>query len=191
MRFSTPLLLATVLGAPGALAGALRAHQRAAAAQATCNGHRELCHRRYSDVTLVGAHDSPFVGRTAADNQNVPVAEQLAMGVRFLEGQAHRVGGAIKMCHTSCDLRDAGPLRDLLAAVKTFLDANRGEVVTLLLTNDDGITSAAFGDVFRAVGLDRYAFAADPKLKLDGWPTLGRMIETGKRLVVFVGRWYC
>lgn len=154
----------------------------------TCNGRSELCSRRYSNITFVGAHNSPFHGDTLSDNQNIPLPEQLSLGVRFLQGQTHNDGifGTIRLCHSECLLRDAGTLAEgMLAPVKTFLDANPTEVVTLLLTNPDGFDGNAFGNVFREVGLESYAFVPSG----NEWPTLDEMIASGKRLVVFTGLW--
>jgi hypothetical protein len=154
-----------------------------------CNGHAELCSRRYSNLTLVGSHDSPFVGTGPADNQETDVAAQLAQGVRFLQAQTHLDSGTIKLCHTLCALEDAGPLEAYLAGIRAFLDANPREHVTLLLTNQDGLPGTAFDAVFRAAGIQGYAFAPGRDLALDQWPTLGQMIDSGKRLVVFMGAW--
>lgn len=152
-----------------------------------CNGHAELCDRQYSNLTYIGAHDSPFVGNGMADNQNVTIEEQLAMGVRFLQGQTHNNNGTIQMCHTSCSLRDAGPFEEMLVPIKAFLDTNPTEVITLLLTNPDAFTGSDFDAVFKGVGLDEYAFAPVRKLEVNQWPTLREMIDKGNRLVVFMG----
>lgn len=153
-----------------------------------CNGHRELCGRPYTDMTFIGAHDSPFVGDSIADNQNISIPAQLAMGVRFLQGQTHSSeNGTIELCHSDCAIRDAGPLRSMLAPVKTFLDANPTEVLTLLLTNHGGLPGTAFDRVFREVGLEPYALAMSGTSTLEQWPTLGEMVVSGKRLVVFMG----
>lgn len=159
----------------------------AASDVAVCNGHVELCDRKYSNLTFIGAHDSPFVGDDMADNQNITVQEQLAMGVRFLQGQTHDKKGTIEMCHTDCDMRDAGSLEEMLMPIKTFLDANPTEIITLLLTNSDAFNGSEFDAVFKKVGLDTYAFAPERKLKADQWPTLREMIDKGQRLVVFMG----
>ncbi|KAJ0104395.1 hypothetical protein J7T55_011180 [Diaporthe amygdali] len=173
MRLLPPVLLSL---------GLALAQQQAA----PCNGHSELCDRRYSNLTLVGSHDSAFVGTGVADNQETTVAAQLAQGVRFLQAQTHLDNNTIKLCHTLCVLEDAGPLATYLGDVKTFLDANPREVVTLLLTNQDGMTGAAFDAVFRGAGIQSYAFAPGRNLTLDQWPTLGQMIDNGQRLVVFM-----
>ncbi|KAK7712590.1 hypothetical protein SLS64_004974 [Diaporthe eres] len=171
MRFLAPLLLSLGL---------------ALAQQAPCNGHAELCARPYSNVTFVGSHDSAFVGTGVADNQETDVAAQLAQGVRFLQAQTHLDNNTIKLCHTLCALEDAGPLEAYLGGVRAFLDANPREVVTLLLTNQDGQPGAAFDAVFRASGIQGYGFAPGANLTLDQWPTLGQMIDNGQRLVVFM-----
>lgn len=176
MRFLPPFLLSL---------GLALAQQ----APAPCNGHAELCARRYSNITLVGSHDSAFVGTGVADNQETDVAAQLAQGVRFLQAQTHLDNNTIKLCHTLCALEDAGPLEAYLGGVKAFLDANPREVVTLLITNQDGLPGATFDAVFRAAGIQGYGFAPGTNLTLDQWPTLGQMIDNGQRLVVFMGVW--
>lgn len=157
----------------------------------SCNGRAELCDRKYSNITMVGAHDSPFVGFLLADNQHESVEGQLNQGLRYLQAQTHDKDGAIQMCHTSCVLRDAGTLQQFLGTVKTFLDGSPDEVVTLLLTNPDNIDVAQFGDAFREAGLDALAFAPAADLKLDDWPTLGAMVAAKQRLIVFMGEWRC
>lgn len=159
-----------------------------------CNGHDALCDRLYSNVTFVGSHDSAFVGELLADNQLISVADQLKYGVRFLQAQTHDFLGNIQMCHTSCLERNAGSLGDYLAPIKAFLDDsanNANEVVTLLLTNGDGISVSDFAAVFASVGLDNYVFTPSANsgttLAVDQWPTLQKMIDDGTRLVVWMG----
>lgn len=152
-----------------------------------CNGYAELCDRQYSNLTFVGAHDSPFVGDSMADNQNVTIEEQLALGVRFFQGQTHDNEGIIEMCHSDCFLRDAGPLEEMLMPIKAFLDTHPTDIITLLLTNPDSFSGSAFDAAFKGIGLDKYAFAPKGKLEAQQWPTLREMIDKGERLVVFMG----
>lgn len=100
---------------------------------AACNGQDAFCSRPYSNVTFVGSHNSAFVGLLPSQNQLVSVADQLGLGVRFLQAQTHDRDGTIEMCHTSCAELDAGSLTNYLEPIKTFMDANPNEVVTLLL----------------------------------------------------------
>lgn len=159
------------------------------AAAVVCNGHSELCDRKYSNITFIGSHDSAFVGTSVADNQETSVADQLAQGVRFLQAQTHNQTGVIELCHTLCALEDAGPLEAYLGTIKTFLDSNPDEVVTLLLTNQDGLSGTAFDAVFQSSGIKNYAFTPSGNLTMAQWPTMGQLIAMGQRLVVFMGLW--
>jgi hypothetical protein len=157
-----------------------------------CNGNPALCSRQYSNITHIGTHNSAFVGPLLQDNQYISVTEQLDMGVRMLQAQTHRwINDRIEMCHTTCYELDAGSLEDYLTPIKTWLDGNQNEVVTLLLTNPDSIPVAKWGAVFAAVGLDKYAYAPGTNLSMSQWPTLQSMIDSGKRLVVFMGESCC
>ena len=56
------------------------------AGSATCNGHAEFCDRRYSNITYVVAHNSPFhKAHNAASNQDFDVTIQLNDGIRGSE----------------------------------------------------------------------------------------------------------
>ncbi|KAI2627359.1 PLC-like phosphodiesterase [Hypomontagnella submonticulosa] len=171
MRYSTAFSALTL--AAGSLA-------------ADCNGHAELCSRQYSKVTFIGAHNSPFVGIGPSDNQFTSPTQQLDQGIRFLQAQTQDKDGQPEMCHTSCILEDAGSLQDYLAGIKTWVDGHANEVVTLLITNPDAIDITKFGDAFKATGLDAYVFTPESQLGFNDWPTLGDMISSGNRVVVFM-----
>ncbi|KAJ5824611.1 hypothetical protein N7447_006951 [Penicillium robsamsonii] len=156
----------------------------------TCNGRTDYCTRSYSNITFIGAHDSPFVGPLPQQNQNIDIKAQLDMGIRYLQAQTHHSiidKNIIELCHTSCLLEDAGPLKSFLTTIKDWLDANPNEVVTLLLTNGDSVSITEFGDTFSSSGISNYAYipSSNP-LPIADWPTLGNMISSGKRLVVFL-----
>lgn len=49
-----------------------------------CNGYTEYCQRQYSNITMVAAHNSPFVRKgNAAANQDFTVKYQLDDGIRM------------------------------------------------------------------------------------------------------------
>ena len=49
-----------------------------------CNGYTEFCARKYSNITMVAAHNSPFVKPgNAAANQVLQVTDQLDDGIRM------------------------------------------------------------------------------------------------------------
>ena len=94
------------------------------------------------------------------------------------------------MCHTNCFLEDAGRAKDYLIKIKNFLDKNPNEVVTLLLTNGDNLEMDWFDKPFRNSGIKDYAYIPPTSpgiLPINDWPTLGELISSRKRLVVFIG----
>lgn len=152
-----------------------------------CNGNTALCSRSYSNVTQVGAHDSAFVGILPTENQLLSVTDQLNAGIRLLEVQTHQLDGDLYLCHTSCLELNAGLLTDYLATVKTWMDANQNEVLTLILANGDFVDPSLFGTAMSSVGLDKYAYTLPSQLTMDEWPTLQELIDQGSRLVAFLG----
>ena len=207
---SFPLLLPVLVVLSSALSSASGRDMAATASAADgtkpCNGHAALCERGYSNATFVGSHNSAFVGALPVHNQFEPVTKQLEQGVRFLQAQTHRAadssggGGGeeqqegppeIRLCHTSCLILDAGPLDAYLGDVSRWLELHPRDIVTLLLTNGDGIGVGHFADAFRSAGLEKHVFVpAAARLELAEWPTLGEMLERGQRVVVFMGEFY-
>jgi hypothetical protein len=156
-----------------------------------CNGRPEFCDRSYGAITFIGAHNSYAHSENPlalARNQQVDVKEQLKRGVRLLQGQGHQKDGKVHLCHTSCDLLDAGPAEDYFKDVKGFLDANPREVLTIIMTNQDGLDmQSMWAPAFTAAGLDQLAFIPPSQpVAFDKWPTLGEMINSGKRVVIFM-----
>ena len=74
-----------------------------------------------------------------------------------------------------------------LGDVKTWLDGNQNQVLTLLLTNGDSADVSMFGDAMKSSGLDTYAFTPSSRLGISDWPTLQELIDAGTRLVMFLG----
>ncbi|KAI4198795.1 MAG: hypothetical protein LQ350_005036 [Teloschistes chrysophthalmus] len=161
--------------------------------QIGCNGHPELCDRKYSNITHIATHDAPFVGVLPMENQNVDIPTQLDAGIRFLQAQTHRnVFGKMSLCHTSCLMKDAGLLKDYLKVIKSWLDTHPHEVVTLLLTNGDRRPISEYDAAFRQSNITHYAYNMPPgdpnRWTLDSWPTLGQLIANNTRLLVFLDR---
>ncbi|KAF9255725.1 PLC-like phosphodiesterase [Marasmius fiardii PR-910] len=161
-----------------------------------CNGRAEFCDRKYSDITFVGSHDSFAFSKNPLKlgrDQTIDITQQLEMGVRMLQAQSHEDDGVLKFCHTNCIIFDGGSVEDYLKTVKTFLDKNPNEVLTLLFTNPEGIdVKDVWKPIFDKTGISDLAFvppnitAENPFVKASDWPTLGQMIESGKRVVVFM-----
>ncbi|KAI0347688.1 PLC-like phosphodiesterase [Trametopsis cervina] len=173
------------------LATSLAAHALSIQGRATtCNGHAELCERNYGNVTFVGTHDSYAVGtNNLATNQDYDVTQQLTDGVRLLQVEALNQNGTPQLCHSSCTLQNGGSLQDYLTKVKTWMDSNPNDVVTMLITNTDGLPPSAFDTVYKAVGLDTASYTPpSAALPASGWPTLGSLIDGGTRLVSFLAQ---
>ncbi|KKF93357.1 PI-PLC X domain-containing protein [Ceratocystis platani] len=160
-----------------------------------CNNYIELCSRKYSSVTDIGCHNSPFVRRgSSAANQQLPVTDQLNDGVRFLQAQIQWPTNADAtgqrephFCHTSCDILDAGPISIWLSEVRAWIDAHPYDVVTILLGNGNYSHPDLFAQYIENSGITRYAYMPPLfPMKRNDWPTLGQMIAADKRVVMFL-----
>jgi hypothetical protein len=166
---------------------------RAALAQTqACNNSPELCSRQYSNITHLGAHDSPFLRDSSttwstSGNQFYNSTVQLQAGVRLLTAQVHSENGTWRLCHSSCDLLDAGTLSNWLGEIKDFMDENPNEVVTVLLVNSDGASASDLAGEYEAAGVDAYSYVpSSASASSTTWPTLQDLIASNTRLVNFV-----
>jgi hypothetical protein len=72
--------------------------------------------------------------------------------------------------------------------VKTWLDAHPKEVLTFVFTNPEGVSLKDVWDpAFQASGIASLAYVPPslPTSQSD-WPTLGSLIDSGKRVIVFM-----
>ncbi|KAI3343423.1 PLC-like phosphodiesterase [Ustulina deusta] len=164
-----------------------QAASTSSASTVACNNSPDLCSRSYSNITHMGAHDSAFLrdastSNSVAGNQYYNATVALDAGIRLLQVQVHDLNGTIEMCHTLCSLLDAGPLQDWLGDIKTWMDSNPNEVVTLLIVNSDNYDVEEFGAVFEASGISTYGYTPSG----NEWPTLQSMISAKTRLVTFI-----
>ncbi|KAF1973849.1 hypothetical protein BU23DRAFT_553835 [Bimuria novae-zelandiae CBS 107.79] len=162
-----------------------------------CNNSPSLCSRAYNNITHLGAHDSPFLrdkstSFSTSGNQYYNSTVQLDAGVRLLSAQVHKNGTTSnadkwRLCHSTCDLLDAGNLADWLSEIKTWMDNNENEVVTVLLVNSDDASASDLGPQFTSSGIDKYAYTPpSPSTVPTTWPTLDSLISNGTRLMAFV-----
>ncbi|ETI28625.1 hypothetical protein G647_01076 [Cladophialophora carrionii CBS 160.54] len=159
-----------------------------------CNNSPSLCSKTYDSIVHLGAHDSPFLrdastGFSTSGNQYYNSTVQLSAGVRLLSAQVHQSNGEYHLCHSSCDLLDAGILSDWLEEIKAWLDSNPNEVVTILLVNSDDATPQDLGAHFTAARITDYAYvppSTSVPPSAGAWPTLQELINANKRLMVFV-----
>lgn len=217
-RSTEPAVLWAIGGA-GVLAAGMAAvwvpAPTAHVSERRCNGHAELCDRRYDEIVQAASHNamsSPDVVRIWPEH-DADISSQLNYGIRTLLIDTHyweaiespgdlstaeqrlppetarylfeeleeRLGArpGTYLCHSRCAY-GAISFEAALVDIKTFLDANTTDVVTLII--QDAITVADTEAAFRATGLEEYLYADDPG---DKWPTLGELIDANHRLIVF------
>lgn len=155
-----------------------------------CNNYLELCDRKYSNITFVAAHNSPFVRPgNSGSNQEIPVKGQLDDGIRLVQGQMQwpTNGTEPHFCHTSCDLLDAGPIYEWLTEVRQWVDDHPYDVVTILLGNGNYSDASLYAPYIERSNIVKYAYQPPVRpMTLKDWPTLEEMIVRGQRVVMFM-----
>ncbi|RYO97963.1 hypothetical protein DL764_007224 [Monosporascus ibericus] len=155
-----------------------------------CNNYPEFCQRRYSNITEVGCHNSPFITpNNLAANQKYDVTAQLNDGVRFLQAQIQWPSNDTEphFCHTSCDILDAGPITEWLTEVKNWVATHPYDVVTILLGNGNYSVPSMYAPYIEKSGILRYIYQPPVvPMTLKDWPTLNDMILKGQRVVMFL-----
>jgi len=157
-----------------------------------CNGHAELCDRSYGNTTFFGAHDS-FAASTnpfaLARTQEVGVTDQLTMGVRLLQLQAHINGKDLHFCHNTCGLFDGGTVEHYFKKVKHFLDRHPNEVLTIIIANPENVQADVWQPIFESTGLADIAYIPpQTPMTREDWPTLKEMLDSTRRVVVFMDK---
>jgi hypothetical protein len=164
-----------------------------------CNGARALCGRSYRDVAYATAHNAMASAQDGwlGPNQQWDVPTQLEAGVRALMLDTYRAGdlnflsnpqvpgadpNASYLCHSLC-LLGSQSLADGLGEIGTFLAANTGEVITLII--ESYLSHELTDEAFVSAGLvdDAYVHALGTP-----WPTLGELVDADTRLVVLQDR---
>ena len=137
----------------------------------SCNGHVELCERPYDEVAYATTHNAHASAayRFAPPNQRSSLTQQLEDGVRgfMLDTYIDPRTNAPALCHGACVFGRL-PLVDGLGELNAFLDANPGEVITIIFETyiepEDVLAS------FEESGLLPRTYAHTVS---EPWPTLG------------------
>jgi hypothetical protein len=145
-----------------------------------CNGNSAYCAMRFDQWCQAATEDSAANSSAfwQAPTQSKSILNQLQNGIRALLLRVQRSAGAVSVCRASC-AQGSPPLATVLVAVKDFLGANPREVVTLVV--EASVSTGELEAEFTAQKLDTVAYSQSAAA---GWPTLGDMIASGKRLVV-------
>lgn len=113
----------------------------------------------------------------SADGTSVPISLPVARAVLDAAGSLAEGRPGTFLCHNEC-VFGGMPFVDALVEVRTFLEANPREVVTLII--QDAIEVEDTVEAFEEAGLDDLLYD-----HADRWPTLGELIDRDRRLVVF------
>ncbi len=147
-----------------------------------CNGRPELCERRYDEVVFPCTHNA-FAAREAGfkqvnANQNHPIGQQLADGVRCMMLDVSLDGDEAAMCHGPCSF---GRLVHLEVAdeIAGFMTDHPDEVLTIIYQDD--IEQEYIVADLELAGLTALAYV---HASGEPWPTLGAMIDSNRRVVV-------
>jgi hypothetical protein len=82
---------------------------------------------------------------------------------------------------------DAVTLQSWLSEIKTWMDKNTNDVVTVLLVNSDNASPSDLGLQFSASGIDKLAYTPPSTSTIPkAWPTLDTLIGNNTRLITFV-----
>jgi hypothetical protein len=169
-----------------------------------CNGYVEFCNKKYSNITMVAAHNFAFAKKgNAASNQEYGVVDQLNDGIRMcksttgsnqqrsnvevVQAQTHYVNKTMYFCHTSCDLLNAGTVESQFIEIAKWVEEHPYDVVSILIGNGDFVPVGNFTAPIESSGLLKYVYTPPVvPMGLDSWPTLAQMILSQKRVVVFM-----
>ncbi|MCK9924838.1 hypothetical protein MXD61_23720 [Frankia sp. AgPm24] len=187
----------------------------AAESRRLCESSPSLCERRYDQVAYLATHNAMANSedRFLGPSQDPTLVHQLDLGVRTLLLDVHHwtpaeqvaaylatlapttraaleplTRGAVSqrpgvwLCHDVCQL-GALDLTATFGQLRDWMNRNPTEVVTLIIQDNEVPASEIAGAVASA-GLA--AMVATPPEDPHGrWPTLGAMVDSGRRLVVF------
>jgi hypothetical protein len=178
-----------------------------------CNGHTQLCDRRFNDVTFAASHNS----MAGADRQyisamqDLTITDQLESGIRGLLIDAHywETPDVTTAFLASVPPETAEALRPLLEGANPVkpgawwchalcrlgaepLAAGFKEVSDFLARNPDEVVTLVIEDYVsrddiaagvKQSGLEKYVFTPPDDPNFT-WPTLGQMIDRNQRVVI-------
>jgi len=146
---------------------------------AQCNGSIDLCPKQYNEVAYLTTHNAFNSDEDGLlfPNQTHNIASQLNDGVRALMIDVYDHFGTPTAYH-SVFMLGTIPLSDIFNDIKTFLDNNPNEVVTIIL--ECYVTANDIEDEINQSGLSNYLYIHNST-----WPTLQNMIDNDNRLVIF------
>lgn len=145
-----------------------------------CNGFSELCDRRPDELTILMTHNSYNTKRDKFKfpNQYYSVYKQLSDGVRGLMLDVYSTSKGLMLYH-GYSILGKKTLASVLTEIKNFLEENPDEVITIIFENHCSKAELS-------ASLDKAGLSDMIYIHRGTWPTLRGMIESGKRLILFV-----
>ena len=146
---------------------------------AQCNGSADLCSKQYNEIAYLTTHNAFNSDEDGLlfPNQTYNIASQLNDGVRGLMIDVYDHFGTPTAYH-SLFMLGTIPLSDIFNDIKTFLDNNPNEIVTIIL--ECYVTANDIESKINQSGLSNYLYTHNAT-----WPTLQNMIDNDSRLVIF------
>ncbi len=146
-----------------------------------CNGSPRLCDLRFDEVSYPTTHNAMSNAENdwREPNQNFNITRQLNDGIRALMLDTYNQEGELLLCHAVCGL-GSQPLVEGLGEIRTFLENNPSEVVSIIF--ESTIEHAETASAIEDSGLLGFTYA---HVAGEPWPTLRELIDDGTRLVVF------
>ena len=148
-------------------------------------------HVRYDEACFLTAHNayaSVEYGYKYAQ-QRLSIPQQLKMGVRGFMLDTRIVNNEVRLCHKNAFItrlisrgEEPQSLHDILVIMRTFLEKNPSEVISLFLETYLPQPGTIVDKPFRLSGLESYILRPDSRID---WPTLEWMRKENKRLVIF------
>ena len=149
-----------------------------------CNGYETLCSKPYNEVSYLTTHNAYNSKEDGFKfpNQKRNISAQLNYGVRALMIDVYDVSGQLEVYH-GFKILGSRPFIDILKEINNFMDANKNEVVTIIL--ECYASSDQIAADFKNSGLSKYLYT---KTINEEWKTLEQMITDNSRIVVFSDR---
>jgi hypothetical protein len=173
-----------------------------------CNGLPLMCEMPFDEIVFPGNHNAGSgaggslrycsTNTAASDcfyrNQGKTITEQLAYGIRYFDIDTCICDGVLVTCHGSAG--KGLPINNFMNEFNNFLNhaGNRNEVIVITFGDQSPNNLVLKNLIYSA--LQRWAPTPErlengdltifKKLPGNPWPTLGYLVDTNQRIVVFV-----
>lgn len=134
-------------------------------------------------MQILGAHNAWNDGGNTWNNQRLPLARLLDLGIRNIDLDVHMDGGEAVLCHDDCGAfyaaKDSYPQE--LQRIRRWLDYNPQGVVLIDIEDRANHQGAVEGPLYDTFGAMLFRPADKPANR---WPTPREMIAAGQRVLV-------